>query len=126
MEKKANRREIEQEVLREVLIKSLKFPRFDTLQEYLRQRAEVTEDEFQEIRYQTGAMGSLERREYVSWKEHVAERKKELFKSTLPKLLVSDVSEKDIRLWIEMGELSEEEVDEARRKAEKTRHNENM
>lgn len=120
-----NRREIEQEVLREVLIKSLKFPRFDTLQEYLRQRAGVTEDEFQEIRYQTGAMGSLERKAYLSWKEHVAERKKELFTSTLPKLLVSDVSEKDIRLWIKMGELSEEEVDEARSKAEKIQNDEN-
>ena len=118
MEKDFDRQEIEKQVLRDVLIKSFKFPRFDTLQEYLRQRAGVSDDELQEIRYQIGAMSSSERVQYVSWKEYVAERKNELFKSTLPRLLVSDVNEKDIQLWIKMGELSEEEVNEARCKAE--------
>ena len=122
MEKDLDRQEIEKQVLRDVLIKSFRFPRFDTLQEYLRQRAGVSEDELQEIRYQIGAMGSLERMEYVSWKEHVAERKKELFKSSLPRLLVSDVDEKDIRLWIEMGELSEEDIGKARDEAEKLKN----
>ena len=125
MEKDLDRQEIEKQVLRDVLIKSFKFPRFDTLQEYLRQRADVSDDELQEIRYQIGAMGSSERMQYVSWKEHVAERKKELFKSALPKLLVSDVNEKDIRLWIEMGELSEEDIDEARGEAEILKNDKN-
>ena len=130
MENNIDRQEIEKQVLRDVLIKSFKFPRFDTLQEYLRQRAGVSDDELQEIRYQIGAMGSLERMEYVSWKEHVAEkkkerkkeRKKEFFKSSLPKLLVSDVDEKEIQLWIEMGELSEEDLGEARHEAEKSKN----
>ncbi|WP_394120459.1 hypothetical protein [Planococcus donghaensis] len=125
MEKDFDRKEIEKQVLRDVLIKSFKFPRFDTLQEYLRQRAGVSDDELQEIRYQIGAMSSSERMQYVSWKEYVAERKKELFKSTLPKLLVSDVNENDIRLWIEMGELSGEEVEEAQSQAEKIKNDEN-
>lgn len=113
MEKDVDTQEIEKQVFRDVLIKSFKFPRFDTLQEYLRQRAGVSDDELKEIRYQIGAMSSLERKQYVSWKEHVAERKKILFKDALPKLLISDVDEKDIRMWIEMGELSKEDVDEA-------------
>ena len=118
MEKDLDRQEIEKQVLRDVLIKSFKFPRFDTLQEYLRQRAGVIEDELQEIRYRIGAMGSVERMEYVSWKDHVVERKKKLFRDNLPKLLVSEVDEKDIQLWIEMGELSEEDINKARREAE--------
>ena len=117
MEKDLDRQEIEKQVLRDVLIKSFKFPRFDTLQEYLRQRAGVSDDELQEIRYQIGAMGSSERVQYVSWKEHVAERKKEFFKSTLPELLVRDVEENDIRIWIEMGDLTEDDVADAQQKA---------
>ncbi|MDE0582027.1 hypothetical protein ON064_03075 [Planococcus sp. A6] len=122
MEKDLDRQEIEKQVLRDVLIKSFRFPRFDTLQEYLRQRAGVSDDELQEIRYQIGAMGSSERIQYESWKEHIAERKKNLFKDALPKLLISDVNEKDIRLWIEMGELSEEDVNEAQDEAEKLKN----
>lgn len=122
MEKDVDRKEIEKQVLRDVLIKSFKFPRFDTLQEYLRQRADVSDDELQEIRYQIGAMSSLERIQYESWKEHIAERKKNLFKDALPKLLISDVNEKDIGLWVELGELSEEDLNEARKKAEKLKN----
>jgi len=122
MEKDLDRNEIEKQVLRDVLIKSFKFPRFDTLQEYLRQRAGVSDDEIQEIRYQIGAMGSSERIQYESWKEHIAERKKNLFKDALPNLLISDVNEKDIWLWIEMGELSEEDIAEARDEAEKIKN----
>lgn len=124
MEKDVDRQEIEKEVLRDVLIKSFKFPRFDTLQEYLRQRAGVSDDELTEIRYQIGAMSSLERKQYVSWKEHVAERKKELVNTTLPELLVSEVDESVIKLWIEMEGLSEEDVNKSWNEAEKFKKNE--
>ena len=123
MEKDVDRQEIEKEVLRDVLIKSFKFPRFDTLQEYLRQRAGVSDDELTEIRYQIGAMSSLERKQYVSWKEHVAERKKELVNTTLPELLVSEVDESVIKLWIEMEGLSEEDVNKSWNEAEKFKKN---
>lgn len=123
MEKDVDRQEIEKEVLRDVLIKSFKFPRFDTLQEYLRQRAGVSDDELIEIRYQIGAMSSLERKQYVSWKEHVAERKKELVNTTLPELLVSEVDESVIKLWIEMEGLSEEDVNKSWKEAEKFKEN---
>ncbi|WP_341959923.1 hypothetical protein NM897_09230 [Planococcus maritimus] len=123
MNDELNRQEIEKDVLCSVLIKSLKIPRFDTLQEYLRQRAGISDEEFQEIRYQVGAMASQERVQYVRWKQHMAERKKELFKSFLPELLVSDVNEDDIRLWIDMGELNDEEVEEARKKVGKIENN---
>lgn len=125
MEKDLDRQEIEKQVLREVLIKSFKFPRFDTLQEYLRQRAGLNDDELQEIRYQVGAMSSVERMGYVSWKNHIAERKKELVNTTLPKLLVSEVDESVIQLLIEMEELSEEDIDEARGKAEIIKNDKN-
>ena len=125
MEKDLDRQEIEKEVLREVLIKSFKFPRFDALQEYLRQRAGLSDDELQEIRYQVGAMSSSERMGYVSWKNYVAERKKELVNTTLPKLLVSEVDESVIQLLIKMEELSEEDIDEARGKAEILKNDKN-
>ena len=71
------------------------------------------------------AISSVERRGYVSWKNHIAERKKELVNMTLPKLLVSEVDESVILLLIEMEELSEEDIDEARGKAEILKNDKN-
>lgn len=124
MRKKLKKEEVEKEVLRSVLIESFKIPRFDTLQEYLRQRAGINEEESQEIRYQVGAMDFSERIQYICWKEHVAEQKRKLVKGRLSKVLVKNISEERVRWWFEVGESNEDEM-RGLRKSREIKINEN-